>query len=179
LLREAERLLLLMIARDAATARARGEPLPSPSVPQGALRLPGDAFVTVRVAGQLRGCIGFVRSRDPLWENVREAAARAASEDTRFEAVRADELQALSVQVSLLTPPRRANAEAVVVGTHGLSIRGRGRSGLLLPQVAREHGLDRIGFLEAVCEKAGLPKDAWRDADVELCVFEADVFGTA
>ena len=67
--------------------------------------------------------------------------------------------------------------EEIEIGRHGLDVRRGGARGLLLPQVAVEHGLDRETFLAATCRKAGLPADAWHDADTEIRVFEADVFG--
>ena len=56
-------------------------------------------------------------------------------------------------------------------------MRRGGARGLLLPQVAVEHGLTGERFLAETCRKAGLPADAWHDADTEIRVFEADVFG--
>ena len=88
-----------------------------------------------------------------------------------------DELDGLRVEVSVLSPYEPIAPEAVEIGRHGLLIRAHGKSGLLLPQVAPEHGLDREAFLSAVCRKAGLPKDAWRDPACALHGFTADVFG--
>ena len=63
-----------------------------------------------------------------------------------------------------------------MVGRHGLIVSARRAAGLLLPQVPLEYGWSREQFLRAVCEKAGLPGNAWRAAGVQLEAFEADVW---
>ena len=169
---------LLAIARRAIGARLRGEGRPRPAVSD-RLREPQAAFVTLTraVDGELRGCVGWFEAVFPLWETVSRAAEAAATDDGRFDPVTLEELAALHVEVSALTPPRRLKPEEVEVGTHGLVVGRSGRRGLLLPQVPVEHGWDRETFLAQVCRKAGLPADAWRDPRAELLGFEAEVFG--
>lgn len=133
-------------------------------------------FVTLRrrADGELRGCIGIPEPRHPLDEAVCRAAVSAATRDSRFRPVTLDELPALAVQVSVLTALVPGRAGDVVVGRHGVCIRGRGRTGLLLPQVATEQGWDVETLLGQLCRKAGLPADAWRDAECELWIFETE-----
>ncbi len=69
--------------------------------------------------------------------------------------------------------------EAIEVGRHGLLITGGSRRGLLLPQVPVEHGWDRITFLEQTCAKASLPLDAWRNPQIKIEAFSAEVFADA
>ncbi len=57
-----------------------------------------------------------------------------------------------------------------------LYIRKGFRSGLLLPQVATDHGWDRKTFLEQTCRKAGLYKNAWKEKGTEIYSFQAQVF---
>ena len=84
----------------------------------------------------------------------------------------------MTVEISVLTPDTVIHRpEEIEIGRHGLDVRRAGARGLLLPQVAVEHGLDREKFLAATCRKAGLAADAWQDASTEIRVFEADVFG--
>lgn len=136
------------------------------------------AFVSIHTkSGDLRGCVGGTRAADPLWEAVRDAAEAAANRDPRFEPVRPAECADLHVEISVLSPMTPIRPDAVVVGTHGLYVRARGRAGLLLPQVAPDWGWDRETFLAQVCLKAGLPSDAWRDPATELLGFTAEVFG--
>jgi uncharacterized protein (TIGR00296 family) len=95
-----------------------------------------------------------------------------------FPSLRAHDLAALGVDVSVLSPARRvSDPTEIEVGRHGLEIRRAGRRGLLLPQVATDHGLDRETFLGETCRKAGLAVEAWREAETEIWAFEAEVFG--
>jgi len=169
---DGERASLLSVARNSIRAHLSGSP--PPPVPPTA---PAAAFVTLRVDKELRGCIGFTTAADPLAETVRDAAIRAATADSRFDPVRLEELDAVHIEISVLSPMTRARAEDVVVGTHGLYVRRAGHAGLLLPQVADEWKMDREAFLAAVCRKAELPPDAWRRPDAELSIFTAEVFG--
>jgi len=103
--------------------------------------------------------------------------SRAALEDSRFVSVTRDEVDGLSIEISVLTPFHRINdVNEIEVGKHGLYIvRGASR-GLLLPQVATQYGWDRTRFLEHTCIKSGLPESAWRDPQTVIYTFEAEVF---
>jgi AmmeMemoRadiSam system protein A len=133
-------------------------------------------FVTLHVRGKLRGCIGVVEADEPLGEAVLRCAASAAQHDTRFPAIREEELNALEIEISLLSPITPIRVEEIEIGHHGLIITKAGRRGLLLPQVATEHGLRREEFLEETCAKAGLGKQAWRDADTLIEAFTCQIF---
>jgi AmmeMemoRadiSam system protein A len=169
---------LIAVARDAVAAAAEGrEPAaPAPDAPE--LQDPGAAFVTLRRDRELRGCIGHLAPGQPLWRSVQEMAAAAASRDDRFDPVRPDEIPDLRVEISVLSPRRRvAGADDVRVGRDGLYVSQGPRSGLLLPQVAAEHGWTAEEFLAQACRKAGLPPDAWRDPETAIETFTAEVFG--
>jgi AmmeMemoRadiSam system protein A len=173
-----ERKRLLDVARRAIRARLSGEPPPGgDDTPR--LRELGGAFVTLRRRddGELRGCVGYVEPHFPLVEAVARAAVAAALEDGRFDRVTEAELPSLAIEISALAGTSPIRPEDVEIGTHGLIIRCAGHSGLLLPQVPREHGWNRDVFLAETCRKAGLPRDAWKRADVELLGFTAEVFG--
>jgi hypothetical protein len=134
------------------------------------------AFVTLTKGGQLRGCIGFIEPVYPLHLTVVRAAIFAATEDTRFNPVAAEELKDLNYEISVLTPVKKIdNPRLVQVGKHGLVIARGNRRGLLLPQVAVENKWNREKFLSECCLKAGLEEDAWQKG-AELYVFEAIVF---
>ena len=134
--------------------------------------------MTLRRAGDLRGCIGLLRFDVPLWENVQDAAAAAALNDPRFFPVGPDELPDLDLEISVLEPPVQiSDPNLFEAGRHGIVVEKGLRRGLLLPQVAREMGWGNREMLEAVCGKAGLPPDAWRDRGARLYVFEAVCFG--
>lgn len=168
---------LLKIAGDVIEAGCRGEMAPEPEIDSPNLKEPRGAFVSLHKRGRLRGCIGHIHAEAPLGETVAKMAMAAAFQDPRFPPVRSDELEELEIEISVLTPLRRiSNVEEIQVGAHGLYVKRGGFAGLLLPQVATEWGWDRTTFLEHTCEKAGLPKDAWKDSKTDLYIFSADVF---
>jgi hypothetical protein len=139
-------------------------------------------FVTLTKGGDLRGCIGFPYPVMPLGEAIVHAAGAAALEDPRFPPVTKDELAAISLEVTILTVPEPLEGDPakrpqqVVVGKHGLVVRGMGTSGLLLPQVATEYGWDAKTFLDHTCMKAGLSEKCWTSKNVEILTFEGQIF---
>jgi AmmeMemoRadiSam system protein A len=177
-----ERLILLRIARDVVERGAAGmkevsQELYRDAYAHPALAEPRGAFVTLKLRGALRGCIGYVEPHEPLARAVAENALGAATRDHRFPSVEPWEVPVLRIDVSALTPLRPlASVEDIRIGEHGLLVTFRGRRGVLLPQVAVEHGLTPEEFVKETCRKAGLAPDAHlRGATVE--VFGAEVFG--
>lgn len=169
---------LLHIARRTLDALIRTGKRYQPHTDDPALRKPRACFVTLTAHGQLRGCIGGLEPRGPLYLAVRDMAIAAATEDPRFRPVEAAELPSIRVEISVLSPVRPVqDPEEIVVGKHGVIVRQGGRSGVFLPQVAPEQGWDRETMLDHLCsDKAGLPPDAWRRG-AQLSVFTAQVFG--
>jgi uncharacterized protein (TIGR00296 family) len=139
-------------------------------------------FVTLTKKKELRGCIGFPYPHLPLIDAIRQAAMAAALEDPRFSQVQEHELASMELEVTVLTVPQpltcapEEREKAVVVGKHGLIVKGMGSSGLLLPQVATEWGWDAKAFLENTCRKAGLPSGCWKKKEVEVSTFEGQIF---
>lgn len=179
-LSENERQTLIDLARATIRAVVTGSKLAEIGLASlsPALREPRGAFVTIRRQGNLRGCIGAIYPDAPLAETVVQMAESASLRDPRFLPMTTDELADSLFEISVLTPPRKLGSpDEVVVGKHGLLISGRGRRGVLLPQVPVEQGWDRETFLRQVCLKAGLPSTAWRDRDITLEAFAAEVFG--
>ena len=125
---------------------------------------------------QLRGCIGFPEPTLPLAQAVAEAAKNAAFHDPRFFPMKKEEINKIIIEISILTLPQKCEAKDVETGKDGLIIEYVGYSGLLLPQVATEHKMSRIEFLEAVCQKAGLPRDSWQNKNCLLQRFQAQIF---
>ena len=168
---------LLRLARSSIEEALRGHP-PGRSKPANPSLLQAHgAFVTLRVGGELRGCIGTLLAPGPLYQTVAKMARAAAFEDPRFPPLSKEECGEVELEISVLTPLKKLDdPERIEVGRHGLCIT-RGRSGgVLLPQVATEQGWDRIRFLEETCRKAGLPRDAWKSG-ADISIFEAEVFG--
>ena len=142
------------------------------------LTRPSGAFVTLHEAGgELRGCIGSIQAVAPLFQAVSSSAINAAFRDPRFFPVTPEELPALHIEISVMSPIEAVtNVEEIEVGRDGLIVSRGSRAGLLLPQVASEHGWDRETFLRQTCVKAGLPPDAWRSPDCRIERFSAEVF---
>ncbi len=135
------------------------------------------AFVTITTHGRLRGCIGHIEGVQPLYKTIMDMAIAAATQDPRFPPMREDELAAMHLEISVMTPLRRVEGvEEIEVGAHGIVMRHGFRSGLLLPQVATEHHWDRETFLEHTCMKAGLSPHDWQDPKTEIYIFSAHVF---
>jgi AmmeMemoRadiSam system protein A len=170
---------LLQVARRSVAAAARGVDAAIDDLPtEHTLFQNGAAFVTLHEKdGAVRGCVGTTAAVRPLVEVVSEMARAAALRDPRFPPVLPDEVQELEIEISVLGLPEPVLALAEVqIGRHGLLIEGRGRRGLLLPQVASEREWIASTFAEQTCFKAGLDNDAYLDEDVELYKFEAVVF---
>jgi AmmeMemoRadiSam system protein A len=175
-LNETQKNYLLGLAREVITARLTSGKMMKHATTDPVLRAGRGAFVTLKVDGELRGCIGYPLPYKPLADTVAEMAVAAATQDTRFEPLAAPELPRLEIEISALTLPHPvADFSEIVVGKHGIIV-SKGRSkGLLLPQVPLEYGWDLPTYLGHGCQKAGLPKDEWkRDAKIEI--FEAQVF---
>ena len=168
-----ERQTLLRIARASVTARVTAAGVPALDFSGSHA---GGAFVTLRIAELLRGCIGQVEADAPLSETVQHVAAAAATEDPRFPPLRHEELEHVVIEVSVLGPLEPcAGPTHIEVGRHGLVVDSGLRRGLLLPQVAVEWGWNSHTFLTQTCVKAGLKPDAWK-SDAKLFRFEAEVF---
>lgn len=138
----------------------------------------GGVFVTLKKLGRLRGCMGTLDASQPLAEGVRHAAGVAALSDPRFPPVTLAELPDILIEVSILSEPwPMKTIDDLQIGTHGIIVRQGLQRGLFLPQVAREHRLDKHTFLSRCCaEKAGLAPDAWQDPNTEVLLFTAEVF---
>jgi AmmeMemoRadiSam system protein B/AmmeMemoRadiSam system protein A len=142
------------------------------------LERPSGVFVSLhrRRDGRLRGCIGSLLPGRPLLEGVVENARAAAGRDPRFAPLREGELEAVEIEISVLGPLVPVGShEEIVVGRDGLVLSDGTQRGVLLPQVASDHGWTREEFLANLCLKAGLPAEAYR-AGVTLERFEAEVF---
>lgn len=141
-------------------------------------------FVTLKEKGNnnLRGCIGFPYPNLPLSEAIYRAAKQAAFNDTRFMPLKKEEIDKIKIEVSILTLPEEIeiknnkDLKNIKIGKDGLICNYLGYSGLLLPQVATEYNMGKIEFLECLCNKAGLPKDAWKNNNFKLYKFQAQIF---
>jgi len=170
-----ERALLLRLAHESILSALEEREISS-EPPTAHLAEPRGVFTSLYLHDELRGCVGFVLPVKSVFGSVAETARAAAFEDSRFYPVRLEEASQLKIELSILSPPRAIDPEAIEIGRHGLLVTMGEHRGLLLPQVPVEHKWDRVTFLNQTCIKAGLPRDAWQHgAKVEA--FAAEVFG--
>jgi AmmeMemoRadiSam system protein A len=174
-----QRKQLLTLARESiATVFAGKRPELAAEAFDADLRRPSGAFVTLTQEEELRGCIGSIEPVAPLYLAVSRSAINAAFRDPRFHPLRSEELETIHVEISVMGPIERvAEVGEIVVGRDGLIIRRGEYAGLLLPQVATEYGWDLETFLQQTCQKAGLPRNSWRETGTTIEKFGAEVFG--
>ena len=136
------------------------------------------AFVTYKIKGRLRGCIGTILPRHPLYQAVIRNAKNAALHDRRFKPVSMGEIPQIEIEISALSVPRSVKSfEEIVVGKHGIILMGAGgRSATYLPHVATEQKWDRDTTLNHLSRKAGLSTAAWREAGTTFQVYTAEVW---
>lgn len=148
------------------------------------------AFVTLNThnvkGNPLRGCIGYIEPRFPLYDVIHKVSISSATEDTRFSSVSIDEMYNITIEISILTPPKIIEVstsneylEKIVIGRDGLIVERGMRRGLLLPQVPidQDRNWDVETFLNHTCSKAWLSSDAWKDIkETKIYSFQAIIF---
>lgn len=135
------------------------------------------AFVTLKINGHLRGCIGHIVGDAPLYTTIWNMARQAAFHDPRFPPLTASEFARTTTEISILSPLTPCpDTSLIEVGRHGLVMQNGPNSGLLLPQVPVEWNWDRETFLAHTCQKAGLPPTCHTDPQTTIYWFEAEVF---
>ncbi|MFQ5714338.1 MAG: AmmeMemoRadiSam system protein B [Candidatus Scalinduaceae bacterium] len=179
-LNDNEQLTLLKIARETLETYIKERKLPD--VNNGKytftqkLKEKRGVFVTLNKNGSLRGCIGHILPREPLFKAVMKNTINSSTNDTRFIPVSEDELSDLEIDISVLSPIKKITGpEKFIPGKHGIIIRMLGSGAVFLPQVASEQGWNREETLCHLCKKAGLPAYAWKDDDMEFFIFTAEV----
>lgn len=131
-------------------------------------------FITIESEDELRACMGHTFATKPLYFEIQDVARLSATHDTRFEPISPKELPKLNYSITILSKFIKIfDLTRIQVGKHGLYIRYRNRSGILLPQVASERNWDVNTFLEHLCLKAGIPQNTYLDPDAEIFAFEA------
>ena len=142
------------------------------------------SFVTLRIAAQLRGCIGSLRAEQTLVEDVAKNAFAAAFRDPRFSPVTAEEVGQLAVSLSILGEPEAVDVacetqllDLMQSRDAGWMIEFRQKRGLLLPAVWAAIP-DPQQFLVQLKRKARLESDFW-SKEVVVRRFVAHSFGRA
>lgn len=172
---------LLELARKALTHKLSGGD--EPKIPEDpALHKRAATFVTLKIEGKLRGCIGTLQPVGPLWEGVRDNAFNAAFHDSRFSPLRPRELQQVLLDISILSEPEPLHyddAEDLLASLRpnidGVILSDGNRRATFLPQVW--HQLPEPGrFLEQLCVKAGLSRTAWRERKLDIQTYQVQSF---
>lgn len=171
-----ERRQLLNIARESIVAMVSTATVRPLEVKSEKLHQKLGCFVTIKMSGKLRGCIGNFISEKPLYLLVQEMAIAAATKDPRFYPMKKADLEHFTIEISVLSPRQKISSlEEIHVGTHGIYLERNFHRGVLLPQVATEYGWDRDMFLQQTSLKAGMGKDDWKE-NTEIYIFSAEVF---
>ena len=175
---------LLWVARHALESEIRGEdqlPIDANNLTE-KLELNGASFVTLTINGQLRGCIGSIDAYQPLVEDVREHAISAATQDYRFPRVKPEELSAILIEISYLTPQMPLNyedgddlIEKLQPGRDGVVISDGFRRATFLPQVWEKLPDPKV-FLSHLCSKMGASPNAWQTKKLTVSVYQVQEF---
>jgi len=170
---------LLKLSRDTITLYLDTGRVLERETDSSALKKVMGVFVTLHKGHQLRGCIGNIIGTKPLYLGIRDMSIASATQDSRFPPVTRDELDDINIEISVLSPLKRvASPDEIVLGTHGVLVRDRLRSGVYLPQVATETGWSKEQFMDSLCaHKAGINPGAWKKGECQIYVFTAEVFG--
>lgn len=175
-LAEQQRQALLALARKTVIEYIRHKRTPEPAMKDLRLQANGATFVTINRNHRLRGCIGNIQPVMPLYRSVIRNAVAASSQDPRFPPMTPRELEDTEIEITVLSPLEPLDdVKNIRIGVHGLYLVKGPNGGIFLPQVPVEQGWDLPTYLEQLCHKAGLPKDAWKDKDARLFSFSADI----
>ena len=142
----------------------------------------GATFVTLKKRGQLRGCIGNLEPVGSIWDGIRDNALNAAFHDLRFLPLKAEELDEIHIDISLLSPAvllEYTDGPDLLAklrpGLDGVILRSGPSQSTFLPQVWQQlpHAED---FLNQLCRKAGLHESAWRDMHPKIWTYQVVCF---
>ncbi len=183
-LTQEEKDYLLTLARHAMTTAVIGKMrmhVEDSEVPAG-LRQKGASFVTLTIAGELRGCIGSLEAYQPLYQDVQQHAVEAALEDYRFQPVTEEELPLISIEISRLTAPEPLpyTSPTSLTGLlrpnqDGVILRDGARRATFLPQVWEQLPQPAM-FLSHLCQKMGASPDLWRQKLLEVSIYQVEEF---
>lgn len=141
-------------------------------------------FVTLEKypSKELRGCIGYIEPVFPLIYAVKDAALNAAFNDPRFPPLEKEELDNITIEITILTKPQLIEDDPknyekhIEIGVDGLIVERNFHRGLLLPQVPVEWGWNKKEFLMQTCLKAGLNPEAYKDKETKVYKFQGKIF---
>lgn len=173
---ETEKTEILEIARESITTylRTGKKDKVIPPKTNGILNQKTGVFVSVYVKNELQGCIGGFAQEKTLNELLPEMAVSSVC-DRRFDNMNADQLNDMSLEISILSPLKRIySADEIELGRHGIYMKSGYNNGTFLPQVADKTGWDVNEFLGRCSrDKAHIGWDGWKTA--ELYTYEVAI----
>ncbi len=180
MLNKEEKKELLKIARDSIGRYLKNKTY-KPETKFENLKKPSGAFVTLKINDDLRGCIGSLEAKKPLAQVISQMSLAAAFEDTRFYPLTKEEFKDVTIEISVLSPLKKIKDPLtdIEINKHGVLVKSKKdyRSGLFLPQVAKENNWNLEKFMNELCEnKAGIEQDAWKKGKIDIYAFTAEVF---
>ncbi|MBT8328680.1 MAG: AmmeMemoRadiSam system protein A [Desulfofustis sp.] len=139
-------------------------------------------FVTLKIEGRLRGCIGNLEPAGPLLGTLAQNGHHAAFNDHRFSPLSVEEFERVQIDVSILSKPvpldytdgqdlltkLRPDIDGVILE------KGKARA-TFLPQVWKQLPEPKQ-FMEHLCRKAGLSPRAWQGKDIEIYLYQVQSF---
>jgi uncharacterized protein (TIGR00296 family) len=133
---------------------------------------------STRGRGRLRGCDGAYEGTDQLGHLIVDSAISAASDTSCGSEVEEAELPNLKISVCVVRDTQLSEDPVadIELGTHGISIEGRGKQAWMYPMLPIENEWSVFEYLDRTCRKANLPKGAWEDDDVMVTLFDGQVF---
>lgn len=145
---------------------------------------PRASFVTIEVNGMLRGCIGKLETNEPLYKDIINNTIEAAFYDWRFNPLTKEDLAGLTIEISLLTSPKKLefkNSDELlkILGKEkpGVILQKGWQKATFLPQVWEEIS-NAKDFLEQLSLKAGLNANSWKDNNTEIFTYMAEKFSS-
>lgn len=173
--------VLLVLARKTLEHRLIGSDLP-PEPDDPAFRRKVATFVTLKISGNLRGCIGNLTPVGTLWDGIRDNTLNAAFHDQRFPELRDTELAQVHIDISILSPPEPLEYEdaddlvgKLRPGVDGVIVRDGWRGATFLPQVWQQLPQPER-FLDHLCRKAGLPERNWQEKKLMIETYQVQCF---
>ncbi len=121
----------------------------------------GASFVTIKIDGKLRGCVGSIYPTKPLIMDLVDNAKNAGFLDSRFIPLTIDELEHIEISVSILSLLENIKFKdekdlLSKIYPYGIIISEHDNRAVYLPSVW-EQLPDKEIFLNSLKEKAGLP----------------------
>lgn len=160
--------ILLSLARHSLTSTlVDGHPPPLASSYPTWVHEPAASFVTLRLEGRLRGCLGSLEARRSLFDDLCHNAAAAGTRDPRFAPLVAEQLGQVQLEVTVLGAALEMVFldEADVLaqlrpGIDGVVLHYGAKNATFLPQVW-DSLPQPADFLNQLKLKAGWSADFW------------------